>query len=83
MPNSTALLEFTVYCVGYITHDPASELANNKINIWGLMVCTCPRVYQAATLSADFAEAVALVALTRTSPFLAILVFSASLLATA
>jgi hypothetical protein len=38
MPNSTALLEFTVYCFGYIRLDPASGLTNNKINIRGLTV---------------------------------------------
>jgi hypothetical protein len=30
MPNSTALLEFTVYCFGYITYDQTSELAEDS-----------------------------------------------------
>ena len=32
MPNSTALLEFTVYCFGYITHDQASVLTEDRTN---------------------------------------------------
>jgi hypothetical protein len=32
MPNSTALLEFTVYCFGYITHDQASVLTEGRPN---------------------------------------------------
>ena len=32
MPSSTALLEFTVYWVGYITLDHASELAKGRTN---------------------------------------------------
>jgi hypothetical protein len=30
MPNSTALLEFTVYCFGYITYDQTSVLAEDS-----------------------------------------------------
>jgi len=32
MPRSTALLEFTVYCFGYITLDLASVLTEGRTN---------------------------------------------------
>ena len=32
MPRSTALLEFTVYCYGYITLDLASVLTEGRTN---------------------------------------------------
>ena len=32
MPGSTALLEFTVYCFGYIMLDHASELTEDRTN---------------------------------------------------
>ena len=32
MPHSTALLEFTVYCVSYITYDQTSVLAEDSNN---------------------------------------------------